>query len=48
MTLELRQLHPLFAAEANGADLSRPIDAPMVDAIWQAIDRYAVIVFRDQ
>ena len=48
MTLELRQLHPLFAAEARGADLSQPIDAPMVDAIWQAIDRYAVVVFRGQ
>ena len=48
MTLELRQLHPLFAAEASGADLSQPIDAPMVDAIWQAIDRYAVVVFRGQ
>jgi len=48
MTLELRQLHPLFAAEASGADLSQPIDAPMVDAIWRAIDEYAVVVFRGQ
>ena len=48
MTLELRQLHPLFAAEARGADLSQPIDAPMVDAIWRAIDEYAVVVFRGQ
>ena len=48
MSLELRQLHPLFAAEANGVDLARPVDAAMVEAIWQAIDRYAVLVFRDQ
>ncbi len=48
MNLELRQLHPLFAAEAEGVDLSRPIDAAMVDAIWRAIDEYAVVVFRDQ
>jgi alpha-ketoglutarate-dependent 2,4-dichlorophenoxyacetate dioxygenase len=48
MSLELRQLHPLFAAEAKGVDLSRPVDAATVDAIWQAIDEYAVIVFRDQ
>ncbi len=48
MTLELRQLHPLFAAEVKGVDLSRPIDGPMVDGIWQAIDQYAVVVFRDQ
>ena len=48
MSLELRQLHPLFAAEAAGMDLSRPIDAATVDAIWRAIDEHAVIVFRDQ
>jgi alpha-ketoglutarate-dependent 2,4-dichlorophenoxyacetate dioxygenase len=48
MSLELRQLHPLFAAEAREVDLSRPIDAAMVEAIWQAIDQYAVVVFRDQ
>jgi len=48
VTLELRQLHPLFAAEADGIGLARPIDAPVVDEIWQAIDRYAVLVFRGQ
>ena len=48
MTLELRQLHPLFAAEVDGIDLAQPVDAATVDAIWQAIDRYAVLVFRDQ
>jgi alpha-ketoglutarate-dependent 2,4-dichlorophenoxyacetate dioxygenase len=48
MLLELRQLHPLFAAEASGVDLSRPVDAAIVDAIWRAIDRYAAVVFRDQ
>ena len=48
MSLELRQLHPLFAAEAKGVDLARPIDRTMVDAIWRAIDRYAVVVFRGQ
>jgi alpha-ketoglutarate-dependent 2,4-dichlorophenoxyacetate dioxygenase len=48
MSLELRQLHPLFAAEASGVDLSRLIDAATVDAIWRAIDEHAVIVFRDQ
>jgi alpha-ketoglutarate-dependent 2,4-dichlorophenoxyacetate dioxygenase len=44
----LRQLHPLFAAEAAGIDLAQPIDAATLDAIWQAIDRYAVMVLRDQ
>jgi alpha-ketoglutarate-dependent 2,4-dichlorophenoxyacetate dioxygenase len=48
MPLELRQLHPLFAAEASGVDLSRPIDQATVDAIWRAIDQHAVVVFREQ
>lgn len=48
MTLELRRLHPLFAAEASGVDLSQPIDAALIDAIWRAIDEYAVVVFRNQ
>jgi alpha-ketoglutarate-dependent taurine dioxygenase len=48
MTLELRQLHPLFAAEADGIDLAQLVDAATVDAIWQAIDQYAVVVFCDQ
>ena len=48
MGLELRQLHPLFAAEATGIDLSGPIDGALVDAIWRAIDKYAVVVFREQ
>ena len=48
MGLELRQLHPLFAAEATGVDLSGPIDGALIDAIWRAIDKYAVVVFREQ
>jgi alpha-ketoglutarate-dependent 2,4-dichlorophenoxyacetate dioxygenase len=48
MTFQFHQLHPLFAAEADGVDLSAPLDAATVDAIWQAIDRYAVVVFRGQ
>jgi alpha-ketoglutarate-dependent 2,4-dichlorophenoxyacetate dioxygenase len=48
MRVELRQLHPRFAAEADGVDLAGPVDAEMIDAIWRAIDRYAVVVFRDQ
>ncbi len=48
MSLELRQLHPLFAAEASGVDLAGPIDPGTVAAIWRAIDEYAVVVFRGQ
>ena len=48
MGLELRQLHPVFAAEATGVDLSGPVDGALTDAIWRAIDKYAVVVFREQ
>jgi alpha-ketoglutarate-dependent 2,4-dichlorophenoxyacetate dioxygenase len=48
MSIECRQLQPLFAAEVDGIDLSRPIDAATVRAIWDAIDRFAVLVFHDQ
>ncbi len=48
MTLEFHPIHPLFAAEASGVDLSSAIDRATVDAIWRAIDEYAVVVFRNQ
>ncbi len=48
MTLQLRPLHPLFAAEASGIDLTQPIDAATVKAIDDAMDKYAVVVFRGQ
>jgi alpha-ketoglutarate-dependent 2,4-dichlorophenoxyacetate dioxygenase len=48
MAIELRKLHPLFAAEAGGLDLSQPLDAQTERDIWDAIDRYAVLVFHDQ
>ena len=48
MSIECRPLHPLFAAEINGVDLSQPVDAETVRAIWDAINRYAVLVFHDQ
>ena len=48
MPIELRNLHPLFVAGASGVDLGQPIDAATIRAIWDAIDRYAVLVFQDQ
>ena len=48
MTLETRPLHASFGTELTGADLGRPLDEAAVDAIWSAIDRYAVVIFRDQ
>jgi alpha-ketoglutarate-dependent 2,4-dichlorophenoxyacetate dioxygenase len=48
MNIEPRPLHPHIAAELTGIDLAQPIDADTVDAIWTAIDRHAVLVFRNQ
>jgi alpha-ketoglutarate-dependent 2,4-dichlorophenoxyacetate dioxygenase len=48
MGMEVRQIHPLFVGEVHGMDLGRPVDATAIRAIWEAIDRYAVLVFHDQ
>jgi alpha-ketoglutarate-dependent 2,4-dichlorophenoxyacetate dioxygenase len=48
MAIEVRQLHPLFVGEVGGIDLGQPVDAAAVGAIWEALDRYAVLVFHDQ
>lgn len=48
MTLTLKPLHPLFAAEAGGVDLGKPLDPETIGAIDAAMDRYAVLVFRGQ
>ena len=48
MGVEFRALRPSFAAEVDGIDLSQQMDAGSVRTIWDAIDRYAVLVFHDQ
>src|ERR1700739_4575656 len=48
MGIEIRQRHPLFVGEVSGVDLSRPLDGAGTQALWEAIDRYAVLVFHDQ
>lgn len=48
MPLQLRPLHPLFAAEAHGFDLRRPLAAADIREIEAAMDRHAVLVWRDQ
>jgi alpha-ketoglutarate-dependent 2,4-dichlorophenoxyacetate dioxygenase len=48
MSLSLRQLHPLFADEATGVDLSTNLPKTTVAEIRATIDRYAVLVFPDQ
>jgi len=48
MVLSLKPLNPHFAAEASGLDLKQPIDARLAAEIEAAMDRYAVLVWRDQ
>jgi alpha-ketoglutarate-dependent 2,4-dichlorophenoxyacetate dioxygenase len=48
MALQLTPLHPLFAAEVRGIDLRTTPDAAACAEIHRAMDRYAVLVFRDQ
>jgi alpha-ketoglutarate-dependent 2,4-dichlorophenoxyacetate dioxygenase len=46
--MQIRPLRQDFAAEIAGLDLSRDIDAATVRLIWDAIDRYTVLVLHDQ
>jgi alpha-ketoglutarate-dependent 2,4-dichlorophenoxyacetate dioxygenase len=48
MTLHLTPLHPLFAAEVSGIDLRQTPGPALCNEIHRAMDRYAVLVFRDQ
>ena len=48
MALSFRPLHPLFAAEAGPIDLRRVADRSTLEEIRAGMDRYAVLVFRDQ
>jgi len=46
--LSARRLHPLFAAELTGIDLSKPIDSGAQQAISDAMDQHAVVVLPGQ
>lgn len=48
MSLTFKPLTPVFGAEASGIDLRRPPTPEQVEAINQAMDQYAVLVFRGQ
>jgi alpha-ketoglutarate-dependent 2,4-dichlorophenoxyacetate dioxygenase len=48
MALEFRPLHPLFAAEVGAIELRQAEDRATLDAIRAGMDKYAVLVFRDQ
>jgi alpha-ketoglutarate-dependent 2,4-dichlorophenoxyacetate dioxygenase len=46
--MKVRPLHPIFGAELLGADLTVPGDDQLKRTVEQAMDRYAVLVIRDQ
>ena len=48
MTLEFRKLHPTFGAEAGPVDLREAQGESALEPIREAMDRYAVVVFRGQ
>lgn len=48
MAISIRQIHPVFVGEVSGADLTKPMSRDDVAAIEAGMDRYAVLVFRDQ
>ncbi|MGB6450267.1 MAG: TauD/TfdA family dioxygenase [Steroidobacteraceae bacterium] len=47
MALAVNPLHPIFAAEMVGADLTQPPGTELVRAVEDAMARYAVTVVRD-
>jgi alpha-ketoglutarate-dependent 2,4-dichlorophenoxyacetate dioxygenase len=48
MPLTFRPLHPVFAAEVFGIDCRKPLSRDEVAAVEAGMDRYAVLVLRDQ
>ena len=48
MSVSIRQIHPVFVGEVSGVDIARPLTPDEVAAIEAGMDRYAVLVFRDQ
>jgi alpha-ketoglutarate-dependent 2,4-dichlorophenoxyacetate dioxygenase len=48
MAVRFRQLHPHFVAEVSPIDLRRVHDAETLAELRAGMDRYAVLVFRDQ
>jgi alpha-ketoglutarate-dependent 2,4-dichlorophenoxyacetate dioxygenase len=48
MTMSIRQMHPVFVGEVSGVDIARPLSRDEVTAIEAGMDRYAVLVFREQ
>jgi alpha-ketoglutarate-dependent 2,4-dichlorophenoxyacetate dioxygenase len=48
MSITVKPAHPDFVTEISGVDLARPLQPADRDAIEDAINRYAIVVFHDQ
>ena len=48
MTITIRQVGPCLAGEVDGLDMRIPLSREDAAAIHAGMDRYAVLVFRDQ
>ena len=48
MKIAIKQLHPLFVGEVSGIDLRRPLAPDTFQMIAGALDRFAVLIFREQ
>jgi alpha-ketoglutarate-dependent 2,4-dichlorophenoxyacetate dioxygenase len=48
MAIFVHPLHPLFAAEVEGVDMTKPLTPKLAAEIEENMDAYAVLVFHDQ
>jgi alpha-ketoglutarate-dependent 2,4-dichlorophenoxyacetate dioxygenase len=48
VAVTIKQLHPVFAGEVSGVDLTRPISREDAVAIDEGMNRFAVLVFHGQ
>src|ERR1700681_2459465 len=48
MTVSIRQLHPHFCGEVSGVDLRKPLTPQEAADIEAGMDKYAVLLFREQ
>jgi len=48
MSVTTRQIGPCFAAEMEGLNLTKPLSPDEIAAVHAGMDKYAVLVFRDQ
>jgi len=48
MAVSIKPLHPVFAGEVSGVDCTKPLAPDDIAAIEAGMDKYAVLVFREQ